>query len=75
MIIFVIIGIVCVCGEWFLTCKAIRNADLFSNSGGGPSDGEYNHYIGAKNFYDPGGFANGFPGLCAVFVTGMHLTG
>ncbi|KAI3614271.1 amino-acid permease inda1 [Moniliophthora roreri] len=50
VIIFVIIGVVCVCG-------------------GGPSDGLYNHYIGARNFYDPGGFANGFPGLCAVFVT------
>ncbi|EEB86990.1 hypothetical protein MPER_15868, partial [Moniliophthora perniciosa FA553] len=45
-------------------------------SGGGPSDGMYNQYIGARNFYNPGGFANGFPGLCAVFVTaGTEVVG
>ncbi|KAG6878966.1 hypothetical protein C0992_006260 [Termitomyces sp. T32_za158] len=37
--------------------------------GGGPKDGEYNHYIGAKYWHEPGAFANGFPGVCAVFVT------
>lgn len=39
------------------------------NCGGGPASGAYNHYIGTKYFYEPGGFANGFKGVCAVFVT------
>ncbi|CDO91836.1 unnamed protein product [Kluyveromyces dobzhanskii CBS 2104] len=33
--------------------------------GGGPQGG----YIGARYFYDPGAFANGFKGVCSVFVT------
>ncbi|THU78399.1 APC amino acid permease [Dendrothele bispora CBS 962.96] len=49
-IIFVIIGIVCICG-------------------GGPSSGQYNHYIGGLYWSDPGPFANGFKGICSVFVT------
>ncbi|EAU86568.1 amino-acid permease inda1 [Coprinopsis cinerea okayama7 len=50
VVVFVIIGIVCICG-------------------GGPSDGEYSSYVGGKHWSDPGGFANGFKGVCAVFVT------
>ncbi|KAL2004522.1 hypothetical protein VTN00DRAFT_3407 [Thermoascus crustaceus] len=38
-------------------------------SGGGPSRGKFNEYWGARLWYDPGAFANGFKGLCAVFVT------
>lgn len=37
--------------------------------GGGPSDGRYNQYWGARYWYDPGAFKNGFKGFCAVFVT------
>jgi amino acid transporter len=37
--------------------------------GGGPSSGAFGSYVGAANFYNPGGFANGFKGVCAVFVT------
>lgn len=37
--------------------------------GGGPSDGIYDEYIGARTWYNPGAFSNGFHGLCAVFVT------
>ena len=37
--------------------------------GGGPSNGEYSQYIGAKHWYVPGAFANGFKGVCSVFVT------
>ncbi|KAG6810314.1 hypothetical protein H0H92_012468 [Tricholoma furcatifolium] len=37
--------------------------------GGGPKDGEYGHYIGGAMWRDPGAFANGFKGVCAVFVT------
>lgn len=37
--------------------------------GGGPSDGAYSSYQGAKLWYDPGAFKNGFKGFCSVFVT------
>lgn len=38
---------------------------IILNCGGGPVGG----YIGAKYFYNPGAFANGFKGFCSVFVT------
>ncbi len=38
-------------------------------TGGGPSNGDYNKYLGAAHWYNPGAFANGFKGVCAVFVT------
>lgn len=42
--------------------------------GGGPSTddpntGLYDEYQGAKLWYNPGSFANGFVGVCSVFVT------
>jgi len=37
--------------------------------GGGPTGGQYDHYIGGANWSNPGAFANGFKGVCAVFVT------
>ncbi|KAK3314610.1 amino acid permease-domain-containing protein [Apodospora peruviana] len=37
--------------------------------GGGPEGGAYSEYQGAKLWYDPGAFANGFRGFCSVFVT------
>ncbi|KAF2456145.1 amino-acid permease inda1 [Lineolata rhizophorae] len=37
--------------------------------GGGPSDGKFDEYWGARLWYDPGAFANGFKGFCSVFVT------
>ncbi|KAG5972854.1 Amino-acid permease inda1 [Claviceps cyperi] len=37
--------------------------------GGGPKSGLYNEYWGARYWYDPGAFKNGFKGFCAVFVT------
>jgi len=39
------------------------------NCGGGPSSGEYGSYVGGKYYHDPGAFAAGFKGVCAVFVT------
>ncbi|KAM9935572.1 hypothetical protein OXX80_004866 [Metschnikowia pulcherrima] len=39
--------------------------------GGGPQGG----YIGAKYWYDPGAFRNGFKGLCSVFVTAAFAFG
>ncbi|TFL05711.1 amino acid permease/ SLC12A domain-containing protein [Pterulicium gracile] len=50
VIMFVIIGIVLVCG-------------------GGPADGDYSSYTGGARWKDPGAFANGFKGVCSVFVT------
>ncbi|GAP92264.1 putative amino-acid permease inda1 [Rosellinia necatrix] len=37
--------------------------------GGGPSGGLYSEYWGARLWYEPGAFANGFKGFCSVFVT------
>lgn len=37
--------------------------------GGGPSSGKFSEYWGARYFYDPGAFRNGFHGFCSVFVT------
>ncbi|KAH8656508.1 amino-acid permease inda1 [Tricladium varicosporioides] len=37
--------------------------------GGGPSSGIYSEYWGARLWYDPGAFKNGFKGVCSVFVT------
>ncbi|PBP15959.1 hypothetical protein BUE80_DR013307 [Diplocarpon rosae] len=37
--------------------------------GGGPSDGRYGEYWGARLWNDPGPFRNGFKGFCGVFVT------
>ncbi|KAH7304027.1 amino acid permease/ SLC12A domain-containing protein [Stachybotrys elegans] len=37
--------------------------------GGGPSGGQYDSYWGARLWYEPGAFQNGFPGFCSVFVT------
>ncbi len=37
--------------------------------GGGPSGSRYDEYYGARLWYQPGAFANGFRGFCSVFVT------
>ncbi|KAH6639945.1 amino-acid permease inda1 [Truncatella angustata] len=37
--------------------------------GGGPDNGRYNEYWGARYWHDPGAFHNGFLGFCSVFVT------
>jgi amino acid transporter len=37
--------------------------------GGGPSGYKYDEYFGARYWYDPGAFKNGFKGFCSVFVT------
>ncbi|KAI1764833.1 amino-acid permease inda1 [Hypoxylon sp. FL1150] len=37
--------------------------------GGGPEGGRYDEYWGARLWYEPGAFRNGFKGFCAVFVT------
>lgn len=45
------------------------------NCGAGPSDGFYTSYLGNEYFSDPGAFANGFKGVCAVFVTAAFSFG
>jgi yeast amino acid transporter len=37
--------------------------------GGGPSNGNFSEYWGARTWYNPGALAQGFYGVCAVFVT------
>ncbi|KAL1694063.1 amino acid permease-domain-containing protein [Schizophyllum commune] len=37
--------------------------------GGGPASGEFGSYVGGARWQDPGAFANGFKGVCSVFVT------
>lgn len=37
--------------------------------GGGPDHGRYNEYWGARYWYEPGAFQNGFIGFCSVFAT------
>jgi len=37
--------------------------------GGGPSGSRYDEYWGARYWYEPGAFANGFRGFCSCFVT------
>lgn len=44
-------------------------ASLVFVLGGGPSSGEYSSYVGGRYYQNPGAFANGFKGVCSVFVT------
>lgn len=37
--------------------------------GGGPEQGRFSEYWGARTWYDPGPFRNGVQGFCKVFVT------
>jgi amino acid transporter len=61
--------------EFWSSCLKLLVVTMFIfiavilNCGGGPASGAYSQYVGAKYWYDPGAFANGFKGVCAVFVT------
>ncbi|PPQ67198.1 hypothetical protein CVT24_011269 [Panaeolus cyanescens] len=81
-IFWIVITIVCVFGtlgfaeeEFWSSCLKLLVVVMFifigivCICGGGPSGGEYNQYIGGRYWGDPGAFANGFKGVCAVFVT------
>jgi amino acid transporter len=48
---------------------------IIMNCGGGPAGGAYTEYLGGEYFRNPGGFANGFKGVCAVFVTAAFSFG
>lgn len=49
--------------------------------GGGPKEGLYGEYWGARLWHNPGAFKNGFKGFCSVFITaafsfaGVELVG
>jgi len=61
--------------EFWTSCLKLTVIALFLVAsfvfvlGGGPSSGVYNEYWGARLWYNPGAFANGFKGVCSVFVT------
>ncbi|CAG81966.1 amino acid permease-domain-containing protein [Yarrowia lipolytica] len=59
--VFSIIKIAAICG--FIIFGIIMAA------GGGPSDGAFSSYQGGKLWKSPGTLANGFKGVCSVFVT------
>lgn len=81
-VFWVVIMILCVFGtlgyaeeEFWSSCLKLFIVVMFifigivCICGGGPSGGEYDHYIGGHLWKDPGAFANGFQGVCSVFVT------
>jgi len=81
-IFWLVITIVCVFGtlgfaeeEFWSSCLKLFVVVMFifigivCICGGGPSNGDYTHYLGGTHWHDPGAFANGFKGICAVFVT------
>jgi len=61
--------------EFWTSCLKLLIITMFLLSslvfvlGGGPASGQYGEYWGARLWHDPGAFANGFKGVCAVFVT------
>jgi amino acid transporter len=52
-----------------ITCIGLIILGIIINTGGVPNDPT--GYIGAKYWYNPGAFANGFKGFCAVFVNAV----
>ncbi|PPQ70266.1 hypothetical protein CVT26_014555 [Gymnopilus dilepis] len=62
-------------GEFWSSCLKLLIAVMFvfigviCVAGGGPKGSLYDHYIGGTFWQNPGAFANGFKGLCTVFVT------
>lgn len=47
----------------------IRLPGIVFVCGGGPADSPYGSYVGGSLYRNPGAFANGFKGVCSVFVT------
>ncbi|KAF8873882.1 APC amino acid permease [Infundibulicybe gibba] len=59
--------------EFWSSCLKLLVVIVFIFIGIG---GQYDSYLGGKNWQDPGPFANGVKGVCAVFVTaGTELVG
>ncbi|GAA6058864.1 hypothetical protein JCM10212_002808 [Sporobolomyces blumeae] len=60
--------------EFWSSCLKLAAVVIFIIIGivlncGGGSQGEYTEYVGGRYWRDPGPLANGFKGICAVFVT------
>ena len=53
-----------------ITCIGLIILGIIINTGGVP--GDPTGYIGGKYWHDPGAFANGFKGFCAVFVNAVY---
>ncbi|KAJ3720586.1 amino-acid permease inda1 [Lentinula raphanica] len=81
-VFWVVIMIICLFGtlgyaeeEFWSSCLKLLIVVMFvfigiiCICGGGPSGGQYDHYIGGALWQNPGAFANGFQGVCSVFVT------
>jgi amino acid transporter len=81
-VFWIVIMILCVFGtlgyaeeEFWSSCLKLLIVVMFifigviCICGGGPSGGEYDHYIGGSMWQNPGRYANGFKGVCGVFVT------
>lgn len=45
------------------------------NCGGGPAGSPFDSYVGGALWQNPGAFANGFKGVCTVFVTAAFSFG
>ena len=52
-----------------ITCIGLIILGIIINTGGVP--GDPTGYIGGKYWHNPGAFANGFKGFCAVFVNAV----
>ena len=63
--------------EFWLACFKVTSITVFLIASlvlvlaGGPPEGLYSEYWGARFWYDPGAFKNGFKGFCSVFVIGV----
>ncbi|KAF5390265.1 hypothetical protein D9757_002938 [Collybiopsis confluens] len=81
-VFWVVIMIVCLFGtlgyaeeEFWSSCLKLLIVVMFvfigivCICGGGPTGGQYDHYIGGTYWQNPGAFSNGFQGVCSVFVT------
>lgn len=76
--------------SWLSSCSSLSGCESLAYSfmlhssdllisvcicGGGPSGHAYDHYIGGSKWQDPGPFANGFKGVCSVFVVAAFAFG
>jgi amino acid permease len=52
------------------TCIGLIILGIIINAGGVPNDPT--GYIGGRYWHNPGAFANGFKGFCAVFVNAVR---
>ncbi|KAJ3738494.1 amino acid permease-domain-containing protein [Lentinula detonsa] len=79
-VFWVVVMIICLFGtldyaeeKFWSSCLKLLIAAMFIFigiiCGGGPTGGQYDRYIGGALWQNPGAFANGFQGVCSVFIT------